>query len=267
VKREAQAKAPKPAPLPPFSLKAAINTQMAAATAALALPDGAAAVHETRIALKRLRVLARIADFAAQDGGAALELAAQAAMKRLAHARDLAALEHAARAIAEETKGDARQFLVRSASVFAWMRRLAEATALNEGAIAVVRLAPIAEAVPEITEDGARRAAKSLALRARRAFKTGAGSRAVSLRHDWRKREKDRRYGAALLASAWLGPHRRKTAGKLTEALGRERDCGLLIERLRADDRTPAKALKCAKRHRRALARTADRLGAKLHKS
>jgi hypothetical protein len=277
-KRAAEAKAEKPAkekakkdqapaPAPePFSLKIAIAAQMRAAQDALALPNAVAAVHETRIALKRLRVLARIADFAQPQGGAALEWGAQVAMKQLSAARDLAALENASIAVGSGGKADTLLFFARAASGFARQRRVAEAAALNDAAIALLRLAPIADAVPEIGPAQARRAAKALEKRAAHAAAAARGKRKVLLRHAWRKREKDRRNAALLMGRNWPMKARGGTARRLTEALGRERDALLLQERLAGSPRTPKAALRLIKRFRRERARRADRLGARLHR-
>jgi hypothetical protein len=275
-KKAAEAKAEKPAkekpkkeeaPAPePFSLKIAIAAQMQAAHDALALPNAVAAVHETRIALKRLRVLARIADFAQPQGGAALEWGAQVAMKQLSAARDLAALENASIAVGGGGKADTLLFFARTASGFARQRRVAEAAALNDAAIALVRLEPIADAVPDISPAQARRAAKALEKRAARASAAARGKRTVLLRHAWRKREKDRRNAALLMGANWPMKVRAGTARRLTEALGRERDALLLQERVASSPRTPKAALRLIKRFRRERARRADKLGARLHR-
>lgn len=265
------AKARKPSkqaepPVAPFSLRARIAEQVRAANEAVLLVNSADAVHQTRIALKRLRVLSHIADEAIPQGGAGLEFAAQAAMHRLAHARDLAAVEHAARAVAKETKGPAQAFLVRAANEFALARRGAEITALSDASEALLRLTPIIEAVPEADTAVAQRAARVLVRRAKRAFQRAKGSKEVLKRHTWRKREKDRRYASMMLGDNWPGKARRKRAANVTEALGRERDAGLLLARLSANARTPSVVLRQVKRHRRALRKQADKLGARLHR-
>jgi CHAD domain-containing protein len=263
-KAEAEARPPEPAPAP-FSLQAAIAVQMKAAEDALSAPDAGDAIHESRIALKRLRVLARVADYARPQAGAALELTAQAAMKRLAPARDLAALEHAAAAVAQDADGEALAFLTRAAGEFSRSRRAAESAALREAEIALLRIGPIVAIIPEITRAAARRASADIAARARSTFKAAHGKRKILLRHAWRKREKDRRNAEMLLGAAWKGARRRKIGRDLTDALGRERDAMLLLDRLSASPRTPKAVLRLIKRHRRLLAQRADYLGAKLH--
>jgi hypothetical protein len=249
----------------PFSLQAAIAMQMKAAEDALTSPDAGVAIHEARIALKRLRVLARVADYARPQAGAALELAAQAAMKRLAPARDLAALEHAAAAVAGDARGEALAFLTRAAGEFSRSRRAAESAALRDAEIALVRMGPIVSIVPEISRPAARRAAVDIADRAHGAFMAAHGKRKILLRHAWRKREKDRRNAEMLMGEAWKGKRRHKIGGALTDALGRERDAMLLLDRLAGSPRTPKGVLRLIKSHRRVLAKRADDLGAKLH--
>jgi hypothetical protein len=251
---------------PSFSLKAAIAEQVRAAHEAAHLVNAGDAVHQTRIALKRLRVLAAIADEALPEGGASLEFAAQAAMHRLAPARDLHAVENAARAVATTMKGPGAAFLVRAANEFALSRRAVETAALADTREALLRLNPIVDAAPEAGAEAALRAAKAFERRARKAFAKADGSRAVLKRHTWRKREKDSRYAALILGETWPGKRRRKLASAVTEALGRERDAGLLIARLGANARTPGVVLKQVKRYRRTLGKKADRIGAKLHK-
>ena len=253
-------------PAAPFSLKASIAEQMRAADEAVQLVNAGEAVHQTRIALKRLRVLARIADEAQPEGGAGLEFAAQAAMHRLAPARDLHAVENAARAVAKKLRGPAAAFLVRAANEFALSRRAVEAMALSEATEALLRLTPIAGSVHDAGTDAALQASRKLERRARRAFAKARGSRAVLKRHTWRKREKDRRYAALILGENWPGKRRRKLASAVTEALGRERDAGLLLARLGANARTPGVVLRQVKRYRRALGKKADKVGARLHK-
>lgn len=270
-KRLAKARQAKPVkqaepPPAPFSLRARIAEQVRAASEAVLLVNSADAVHQTRIALKRLRVLSYIADEAIPQGGAGLEFAAQAAMHRLAHARDLAAVEHAARAVAKESKGPAQAFLVRAANEFALARRGAEITALSDASEALLRLTPIIEAVPEADTAVAQRAARVLVRRAKRAFTRAKGSKEVLKRHTWRKREKDRRYASMMLGDNWPGKARRKRAANVTEALGRERDAGLLLARLGANARTPSVVLRQVKRYRRDLGKKADKLGARLHR-
>ena len=256
-----QAKAPRPV----FSVRAALALQMQAARDALALTDPGQAVHQTRIALKRLRVLARIAEHVQPQGGAALEYAAQTAMKRLASARDLAAIEHAARAVSEKASAPDRAFLTRAANDFARTRPTIEAFALSEAGDAVIRLAPIIDAVPETRGPDSERAARNFMKRARAAFKQARGSRAVLLRHAWRKREKDRRYAELMMGDSWPAKSNGDLESKLTEALGRERDAGLLLARLSANAHTPKGVVKQVKAFRRARARRADKLGARLH--
>ncbi len=261
-----KSKKAKAEPPPPFSLRAAIAAQMKAAEDALALPNAAAAVHETRIALKRLRMLARIADYVTPQGGAALEVAAQTMMRHLGHARDLAALEHAAQAVADEARGASFTYLNRVAGDFARQRRVAEVSALNEAAIALVRLRPIAEAVPDATPSQVRRAARRLNERARTAFGRAEGRSRIWVRHDWRKREKDRRNATLIIGRNWPGKVRAGTARRLTEALGRERDALLLLDRLKSSPRTSKRVLRLIKKYRRDRARRADKLGARLHR-
>jgi hypothetical protein len=94
----------------------------------------------------------------------------------------------------------------------------------------------------------------------------------MARRHEWRKREKDRYHAALLLARAWPGKRRRGLVGKLSEALGEERDAQLLIERLGAPaasadaaDKGRRRALAVLARRRTKLAQRANDLGARLH--
>ena len=149
---------------------------------------------------------------------------------------------------------------------FARVLRHAGFTALSDASEALLRLTPIIEAVPEADTAVAQRAARVLVRRAKRAFQRAKGSKEVLKRHTWRKREKDRRYASMMLGDNWPGKARRKRAANVTEALGRERDAGLLLARLSANARTPSVVLRQVKRHRRALRKQADKLGARLHR-
>ncbi|HYD72405.1 MAG TPA: hypothetical protein VEF55_04660, partial [Candidatus Binatia bacterium] len=92
-----------------------------------------------------------------------------------------------------------------------------------------------------------------------------------SLRHEWRKREKDRFYAVTLMEGAWPRRRRRKQSETLGHLLGLERDALLLIERLEAEPSLAGHATN-AMRARRALRKycgtlrkRADKLGSQLH--
>jgi hypothetical protein len=93
-------------------------------------------------------------------------------------------------------------------------------------------------------------------------------------RHEWRKREKDRLYAVTLLNGAWPRDRKRrkKRGEELGDALGRERDALLLIERLNVEphaagsEKASRHALAALKRQCHTLGRRADRIGARLHR-
>lgn len=248
---------------PPFSLKAAIAAQLKAAQDAVDSQGNTHAVHDARIALKRMRALARLAEAATHGSGKPLNIAARAAMDVLADARNLTALEAAARDAELDEVAD--HLLV--------AREGADVAALNQARDVLAAIGLLVAEFEDVAPDAVSAAAKRMEKRAKKAFANANGHRKTKPRHTWRKREKDRQNAELLLDGAWPHklPHRRNTSRKLTDALGEERDAALLIARLKKDpelagDEDKAKtAISALKKRRKQFAKQADTLGRKLH--
>ena len=245
-----------------FDVHAALRAELAAAREALRGADPAVAVHQGRVRLKRIRAIARLCMVKDPAAAKALNVAARAAMIGLSDARDLSALEAAAREIKLSDVADAlaeRRNALGPPPIPAARRKLPAVAA----AIA---------AIPALSDDDLAAGIARLARRARKACAAARGDREPDARHTWRKREKDRLHALDILADAWpRGVRRRRRTGKrLARALGAERDVLLLIERLRSDETFAAvatrPALAAADAYRRTLADRADRLGRVVHR-
>jgi hypothetical protein len=112
---------------------------------------------------------------------------------------------------------------------------------------------------------------ETVAKRARRTRRHGRAADEPALRHQWRKREKDRLYAVTLLDGAWPGPRRRKQSDALGHLLGQERDALLLLERLAAeptlagDPHAAERAQNALRKYSARLRKRADKLGGRLH--
>jgi CHAD domain-containing protein len=257
-----------------FDLKHALLREVEAAAAALAMPDRAAAVHQCRVRLKRARALARLARTAAPDAAKTFNKRARAIMAGLGAARDLAALEGCARMTAQKTRdAGAKAGLLAAAEALARERAALEARTTDDPAQAVDRLKGMVARWAQIPPRAVERGAARLATRASKAWREARGARDDDMRHDWRKREKERLYAAELMGAAWPKnlPRRVRAGKRLGQALGLERDVLLLAARLRAEPTLAgtdcAAALKALERRRKRLARRSDRLGRNLHRS
>lgn len=254
-------------PGPAFDLRAALTEELRAAIDELdTVQADPKSVHRCRVRVKRARALARIGRACAPGLSTVFVDSARALMRNLALARDPAALSEAARGAA--LKGGKRTAAAFETVAHAIDETAASHPSLNlESARAGLKdLLALAQVWPEASHGQIRRGAKRLERRARRARRRGIAAIDPVKRHDWRTREKDRFFAADILGDAWPGKRRRKTGEKIGEALGRERDALLLMERLVAepelagDERDLRRALKTLNRRRAKQARRADQL-------
>lgn len=253
-----------------FDLRAALAQEVRAAISEFdRCAHDDAALHRCRVRLKRARALARIGAVCAPGLAAVFNDSARAAMHLLAETRDLISLEEAARAAARKTKRrkDAAALAAIADNIREFRDRQPD---FDDAAMraALRDLLALAQVWPEASDRQVRRGAKRLVLRAERAFRHALDA---SARHLWRRREKDRLHAALLLDDAWPGRRRGRTARKLGDVLGAERDAALLLDRitedfsLAGDAGAAVRALRVLKGRRRRLAERADALGAKLH--
>ncbi len=250
-------------PAAAFDLRAALSDEIRAALDELgAAPLTAKAVHRCRVRLKRARALARVGRACAPGLSAVFNESARAVMHALSHARDLAALSAAARTTAR--KGSRKQAAALRAAADTLAALELKLPALDVDAIgAGLRdLLAMAQVWPEASPRQIERGARRIVRRARQARRRGRASTIAARRHQWRKREKDRLYAAMLLDGAWPANRKRRLARneRLGDALGRERDALLLVERL-AQEPDLAGGSESAIRARKALARRLKRLG------
>jgi hypothetical protein len=245
-----------------FDLRAALTQELSAAIEEIDTPiPRPAAVHRCRVRLKRARALARVGKSGAPGLSAVFNDSARAVMLSLAPTRELTALADAARAAAREqrNKKDARALTAVAEALEA--ERAALPRLDVEAARAGIRdLMALAQVWPEASARQIRKGAKRVARKARAAFGEGRGEDRPALRHEWRKREKDRFFAVSLLDSAWPEKRRRHRGERVGDLLGKERDAMLLSKRIAS---TPGLAgtLKAAKRAQSALGARADRLG------
>lgn len=251
-----------------FGWKTALIGEIAAAERALSDTDHDQAIHQTRVRLKRVRTLTRLA--AGLGGASAVSRSARALKYTLSGWRDLAALESAARTTATGARKKGAAALIDIAARLSQARLTLGSPAIDDLSAAIAQLRADAAALPDLTVRDVRRGAKRVAKDARRAWKRAVRSADVEARHRWRRREKDRLYAAAILGDAWPAKRRRRLNDALGDILGQERDARLLLERLKSE---PAPHTPAAKAARRALKRAirrlkarSDRLGARLHR-
>lgn len=257
-----------------FDLKAALREELAAARLALVTLAGAPAVHRCRVSLKRARTLARIGADGAPGLAKVFNERARALMADLSAARDLAALGVCARAESRKASGAAAAALKRIALA---LTGAADAAGLPEAEASLQRLSELealAEVWPEPSPQQLARGLRRIVRRAHRAAERARGRRKPSLRHRWRKREKDRLYAALLVGPAWPDKtkRRRGRAQKLTRALGGERELLLLMDKIEREPnlaggkRPRAAALRALSDTHRLRAKKADRLGKLVHR-
>jgi CHAD domain-containing protein len=250
-----------------------------------AAPGGAEhAVHETRKALKRLRALVHLLRDELGEKAFARESALlRDCARRLARARDAEVMVKTLEALL----GDGPRKFSRRAGVKRLRARLAaERDAAAEAMLAdhLMRSRVLGELRMfrsrvfewrladsggiELVEPGLERLYSQGRRRLRRAAR-GSGERTRAL-HRWRKRVKDLRYVAEMLApagggSAWLRRVGRR-ADELGELLGEEHDLAVLAELIRAQGKRKGKGKARGKRVGRATRRRLLKLIARRRK-
>jgi hypothetical protein len=255
-----------------FDLRAALTQELSAAIEELnTSTPHPRAVHQCRVRLKRARALARVGKAGAPGLSTVFNDSARAVMHELAPSRDLTALAEAARATAKKEKRKSAQTLIAAAEALEAERATLPPLDVEAARARIRDLLALAQVWPEPSARQVRKGAKRVARKARLSFAANSDAKSPLERHEWRKREKDRFFAAALLEDAWPGKGRRKRSERLGDVLGKERDAVLLARRL---DAMPALAAgrKAAKKARRALEdraaqmrEQADRLGRRLH--
>jgi CHAD domain-containing protein len=256
-----------------FDLRAALSDEVRGALAELEKGDGERkAVHACRVRLKRARSLARVGHTFAPGLSAVFNDSARSIMGSLAEARDLSALAKAARRLAKKSKKRAAVGLKTASEALEGARDVAgpvDLAAVNAG---LRDLLALAQVWPEASARQVKRGARRVARRARRAWRKGSDRDApAEKRHEWRQREKDRLYAAALMEGVWPRPHRLGASRRLVDRLGREHDLMLLTQRLEAspslagDEASAAAALKALSARRKRLVKRARRVAVRLH--
>lgn len=261
-------------PTAAFDLRAALSDEIRAALDELgAARLKAKAVHRCRVRLKRARALARVGRACAPGLSAVFNESARAVMHELSHARDLAALCAAARTTARKAPKKQGAALLQAADAFAALERELPALDRNAVGAGLRDLLAMAQVWPEASPRQIEKGATRIVRRARKAQRRGRASTLAARRHEWRKREKDRLYAAMLLGGAWPANAKRRLARneRLGDALGRERDALLLVERLEHEPHlagganSASLARKALARRLRRLGRRADAIGDALH--
>ena len=250
-----------------FDLRTALSGEVSAALNQLeAANDEAKALHRCRLHLKRARTLAKIGAAAAPRLAGMFEQGAQACMRALAPARHRAALSALARKAAKRQRKRAAAALRATAEALAADGASVDADSLERARAGLRDLLALAQVWPEPSPRQVARGADRIKHAARRARRRGCGAGSMALRHDWRKREKERLFAAELLGPAWPARRRRKHLRRLEATLGEERDLYLLIAQLEAQTETSAHkdALRALRQRKRKLMKRADALGAKL---
>jgi hypothetical protein len=255
-----------------FDLRIALTQELnAALKESDAVGDDGKAIHRCRVRLKRARALARVGRAVAPGLSEVFNETARAVMHTLAQARDLSAMADTARMLAETTDERHAQALRTTAEALDAARAQLPAIDLQSIQLGIKDLMALAQVWPASSPRQLRAGAKRLIVRARRARRRGRRANKASLRHEWRKREKDRLFAATLMNAAWPGKRLRKQTTALGHVLGLERDALLLLERLAAAPELAGGAAAAAQRvlrkHRKRLRRKANRLGARLRAS
>lgn len=254
-----------------FDLRSALAEELRAAAAALdSAVNEPRAVHRCRVHLKRARALSRVGKQWAPGLAKVFNQTARAAMGALAHRRDAAALVEAAAFAEQRARRKEVAALRQLAAAMTHADTAPPPLDLHAASIAIRDLQALAQVWPEASPRQVRTGAKRVARKARRARERAVGGRDVHLRHEWRKREKDRLYAAQILGKAWPGRRSVKSRERLCDLLGMERDTSRLIERLQASavsagcGDADARALKALTRQLRKLVRKADALAKRL---
>ena len=258
-----------------FDLREALCEEVRGAIQALEGGDGKKkAVHAARVRLKRARALARVGHAFAPGLAAVFNDSARAIMGSLAEARNRAALAKTARDLAKQSKKRAAKALDAAREKLQGDRdgaAPADYAAVNAG---LRDLLALAQVWPEASPRQISRGAQYVARRARKAWrKVHCNGVPEEKRHEWRQREGDRLYAAALLDDAWphSRPARQSANKKLVKALGREHDLALLADKLAelpalsGDESNTAAALRALARERKRRFRRARRIAARLH--
>jgi hypothetical protein len=256
-----------------FDLRAALSDEVRGALAELEKGNGERkAVHACRVRLKRARSLARVGHTFAPGLSAVFNDSARSIMCSLAEARDLSALAKAARGLAKKSKKRAAAGLKTASVALEGAREVAAPLDLAAANAGLRDLLALAQVWPEASSRQIKRGVRRVARRARKAWRKGSDRDApAEKRHEWRQREKDRLYAAALMDGVWPGRHRRGASKRLVDRLGREHDLMLLTQRLEAspslagDEANATAALKVLRARRKRLAESAQRVAVRLH--
>jgi len=256
-----------------FDLRTALSDEVRGALAKLEAGDGGRkAVHACRVRLKRSRSLARVGHTFAPGLSAVFNDSARSIMRSLAESRNLAALAKAARSLAKKSKKRAAAGLKSASAALEREREAATPVDLAAVSAGLRDLLALAQVWPEASPRQVKRGARRVLRRARRAWRKGSDPDApAEKRHEWRQREKDRLYAAALMDDVWPRAHRHGANKRLVDRLGREHDLMLLTQRLEAspslagDEASAGAALKAVRARRKRLARRARRVAMRLH--
>jgi len=191
----------------------------------------------------------------------------------LAPAREHAALAALAANAAKHAPPKAAAALHAAAARFSLSARDIDTASQTTLAAALKDLHALAQVWPEASHRQVSRSAAAIVRRARRARKRGLVSAAPDIRHTWRRREKERLFAVEAIGAEWPKARRRRSAQRLAEALGKERDLMILIERLKTappvanDPPVPGKALKTLRKLAKTWRRRANARGRKLASS
>ncbi|MBL8537419.1 MAG: CHAD domain-containing protein [Hyphomonadaceae bacterium] len=255
-----------------FDLRAAMSDELRAALDILPrVSEEPRALHACRVRVKRARALARVGHACAPGLSAVFNDTARGLMRMLGRVRDLEALGEAARTLAKAASRKKQSAaLLKIAEALNAEAKDAPALNMDVARAGLKDLLALAAVWPEASPRQVRRGARRVMRRARKARRRSLDKSDAMHRHEWRKRSKDRFYAATLLDTAWPGARKRKLGEKLGDALGRERDALLLLDRLNERPETAGapKAMKHArkalKKHSQKLRRRADKIGARL---
>ncbi len=218
-----------------FDLRGALSGELRAAAAMLdASANDPKAVHRCRVHLKRARALSRVGKQWAPGLAKVFNQTARAAMGALAHRRDAAALIEAAETAEKRSRRKAAAAMRALAATMTQTDATSTPIDVHAASIAIRDLQALAQVWPEASPRQVRAGAKRVARAARRVRKDAVEVRDADLRHDWRKREKDRLYAAEILGKVWPARHSRKSAERLCDLLGMERDTSRLMQRVQA---------------------------------
>jgi hypothetical protein len=257
-------------PGPAFDLRTALAEELRAAQTQLnASPLDARAVHQCRVRVKRARALARIGAASAPGLSEVFIDSARTLMRHLARARDPAALAEAAMQTARKARKKEASALKRIAETIDVAEPAAASFNLETTQASLRDLLALAQVWPEMSARQVRKGARRLDRRARRAREAGAACDDQTLRHRWRRREKERCYAADILDAAWPRKRSRRRAEKIAVCLGEERDAVLLMARLSGatsnkGQKDTKRALKALNRRRAKSARRANALAARI---